>query len=43
MASFRHPTEDPPWAKALIIGVVLAFLGLVLILPLVAVFAEALR
>ena len=43
MARFRHPTEDPPWAKALIIGVVLAFLGLVLILPLVAVFAEALR
>jgi sulfate transport system permease protein len=40
---FRHPTEDPTWAKAAIITVVLAFLGLVLILPLVAVFAEALR
>ncbi|MDB5454435.1 MAG: sulfate transporter, inner rane subunit CysW [Caulobacter sp.] len=40
---FRHPTEDPTWAKALIVTVVLAFLGLVLILPLAAVFAEALR
>jgi len=39
----RHPTEDPVWAKVVIIGLVLAFLGLVLILPLVAVFAEALR
>ena len=39
----RHPTEDPVWAKVLIIGLMLVFLGLVLILPLVAVFAEALR
>jgi sulfate transport system permease protein len=39
----RHPTEDPVWAKAVIIGLMLAFLGLVLILPLAAVFAEALR
>jgi len=39
----RHPTEDPVWAKVVIIGLVLAFLGLVLILPLAAVFAEALR
>jgi sulfate transport system permease protein len=31
------------WAKVLVIGVVMAFLALVLILPLVAVFAEALR
>ncbi|SFK78388.1 sulfate transport system permease protein [Caulobacter sp. UNC279MFTsu5.1] len=42
-ADFRHPTDDPLWAKIVIIGLVLAFLGLVLILPLVAVFAEALR
>jgi len=42
-AQFRHPTDDPAWAKVVIIGLVLAFLGLVLILPLVAVFAEALR
>ncbi|WP_426043513.1 sulfate ABC transporter permease subunit CysW [Caulobacter sp. DWR3-1-2] len=39
----RHPTEDPVWAKVLIIALMLVFLGLVLILPLVAVFAEALR
>ena len=42
-ARSRHPTEDPLWAKAVIIGLVLVFLGLVLVLPLVAVFAEALR
>jgi sulfate transport system permease protein len=42
-ADFRHPTDDPLWAKVVIIGLVLAFLGLVLILPLAAVFAEALR
>ena len=29
----RHPTEDPVWAKLVIIGLVLAFLALVLILP----------
>jgi sulfate transport system permease protein len=39
----RRATEDPKWAKALVIGVVMGFLALVLILPLVAVFAEALR
>jgi sulfate transport system permease protein len=42
-AEWRHPTDDPLWAKVVIIGLVLAFLGLVLILPLAAVFAEALR
>lgn len=42
-AHFRHPTDDPTWAKIVIVGLVLAFLGLVLILPLAAVFAEALR
>lgn len=39
----RRATDDPLWAKWLLIGLVLAFLALVLILPLVAVFAEALR
>lgn len=39
----RRATDDPAWAKVLVIGVVMAFLALVLILPLVAVFAEALR
>jgi len=43
MAAPRLSTEDPAWAKVLIITLVLAFLGLVLILPLAAVFAEALR
>jgi len=39
----RHPTEDSPWTKALVLGVVVAFLLLVLILPMVTVFFEALR
>ncbi|MFY8207973.1 MAG: sulfate ABC transporter permease subunit CysW [Caulobacter sp.] len=39
----RGATDDPLWTKILLIGTVLAFLALVLILPLVAVFAEALR
>jgi sulfate transport system permease protein len=43
MAGPRLSTEDPVWAKVTIILVVMAFLGLVLVLPLVAVFAEALR
>jgi sulfate transport system permease protein len=41
-AAFRHPTDDPLWAKIVVVGLVLLFLGLVLILPLAAVFAEAL-
>ena len=39
----RRAVDDPAWAKALVIGTVLVFLALVLILPLAAVFAEALR
>lgn len=39
----RRATDDPTWAKVLVVGTVMAFLALVLILPLVAVFAEALR
>ena len=39
----RHPTEDPVWVKALIIGLMLAFLCLVLVLPLVTIFTEALK
>jgi sulfate transport system permease protein len=42
-AAARRSTDDPAWAKVAIISVVLAFLALVLILPLVSVFAEALR
>jgi len=35
-------TEDPPWARAVVLGLVFAFLAVVLILPLVSVFTEAL-
>ena len=37
-----HLTE-PLWLRCVLIAVVLAFLGLFLFLPLVAVFAEAFR
>ena len=43
MARARHPTQDPLWAKLIVITLVMVFLGLVLVLPLAAVFAEALR
>ena len=43
MSRLRHPTEDPPWAKALVLAIVAAFLASVLILPMVSVFFEALR
>jgi sulfate transport system permease protein len=36
-------TTEPFWTKCLLIGASLAFLGLFLFIPLVAVFAEALR
>jgi sulfate/thiosulfate transport system permease protein len=39
----RHATEDPAWAKALVLGIVALFLVSVLILPMVSVFVEALR
>ena len=43
MSRPRHPTDDPAWAKALVLAVVAAFLAGVLVLPLVSVFFEALR
>lgn len=43
MSRLRHPTEDPLWAKGLILAAVFVFLASVLILPLVTVFFEALR
>jgi sulfate transport system permease protein len=43
VGSHRRATDDPAWAKAVIVGVVMLFLALVLVLPLVAVFVEALR
>ena len=39
----QNSTQDPLWVKALVLSLVAAFLVLVLILPLVSVFAEALR
>ena len=42
-AQARHPTEDPPWARRTILALVLGFLALMLILPLAAVFAGALK
>ena len=36
-------TEDPPWAKAVVLTMVLLFLGLVLVLPVSAVFVQALK
>jgi sulfate transport system permease protein len=42
-ANMRRATEDPVWARRLIIGLAAGFLGLFLIVPLVSVFAEALN
>jgi sulfate transport system permease protein len=42
-AKVRYATQDPPWVKALILAGMAVFLALVLILPLAAVFTEALR
>ncbi|HTS53893.1 MAG TPA: sulfate ABC transporter permease subunit CysW [Burkholderiales bacterium] len=39
----RRATAEPVLVRALLIGVALAFLGLFLLVPLAAVFAEALR
>lgn len=39
----RRATVDAPWARRLLLGAALSFLSLFLLLPLVVVFAEALR
>ena len=36
-------TQDPPWVKAAVLTTMLLFLGLVLVLPVAAVFAGALK
>ena len=36
-------TADPTWARVLLIGLALGFMGLMLVLPLVSVFVEALN
>lgn len=43
MSRLRHPTEDPVWAKVVILTLVGLFLVSVLILPLITVFFEATR
>jgi sulfate transport system permease protein len=48
MSSTKDPgtqdpgTRDPAWARILLIGLALGFIGLMLVLPLVSVFVEAL-
>ena len=39
----RVATTEPAWLRRLLIGLAIGFVGLVLVLPLVAVFTEALR
>jgi sulfate transport system permease protein len=39
----RRPRAEPAWVAALLLAVTLGFLGLFLVVPLVAVFVEALR
>ena len=40
-AAPRRVTAEPPFVRWLLIGVALVFLGLFLVVPLAAVFAEA--
>ena len=39
----RSSTQDPWWVKTMVLSLVAVFLALILVLPLVSVFAEALR
>src|SRR4029079_4938239 len=41
-ATFRNPTEDPIWLKALLGALAFGFIAVLLLLPLVLVFKEAL-
>ncbi|MBT0570210.1 sulfate ABC transporter permease subunit CysW [Curvibacter sp. CHRR-16] len=43
LRTVRSGTTEPLWVKWTLIGIALAFLGLFLVLPLAAVFTEALR
>ena len=38
----RRSIEDPRWLRWLLIGIAIAFVGVFLVVPLLAVFAEAL-
>jgi len=42
-ARMRRATTEPAWARRLIIGVAMVFVAVFLIIPLIAVFTEALR
>jgi sulfate transport system permease protein len=42
-ARMRRATTEPRWAQRLIVGVALVFVGVFLVIPLIAVFTEALR
>lgn len=42
-AGIRSATEEPAWVKWVLVSVSLGFLGLFLLVPLLAVFTEALR
>jgi len=41
--AFKRATSEPAWVRWSLIGLALAFLGLFLLIPLAAVFSEALR
>jgi sulfate transport system permease protein len=43
LGRLKHATDEPIWVKILLIGTSLVFLTLVLFVPLVSIFAEALR
>ena len=42
MSLARAASDDPPWAKALVIAAAVGFVGLMLVLPLALVFTQAL-
>jgi sulfate/thiosulfate transport system permease protein len=42
-AKSRRATNDPLWLRIILIGISVAFVGVLLVLPLVVVFTEALR
>ncbi|HJU11264.1 MAG TPA: sulfate ABC transporter permease subunit CysW [Candidatus Binataceae bacterium] len=41
--NIRQVTAEPPWLRVLITGLALLFIGIFLLIPLIAVFTEALR
>ncbi|KQT34218.1 sulfate ABC transporter permease subunit CysW [Methylophilus sp. Leaf414] len=41
--AYKRATSEPPWVRWTLIGIALVFLALFLLIPLAAVFAEALR